>query len=191
MTYDQFCQLVDNCEECSLFRSVHVPGVGNSNARIMFIAEAPGAVECIQKTPLVGPAGQLFRQLLAQADIPISDVYLTNTVKCRPMSGPANRTPLPAEVAACAYILDAEIAMVNPQIIVCTGAVAMRAILGITSGITQVHGTWHRLGNRDVTVIYHPSYLLRIGTDTPLGTTLANQVLSALHQVVARANVLQ
>ena len=146
------------CQECGLAkgRTRVVPGEGPEPAEIMFIGEAPGFHEDHQGRPFVGPAGQFLEELLGLAGLRRDQVYIGNVVKCRP---PNNRDPLPTEIAACKHWLDAQIRLVNPQIIVTLGRYSMARWFPGQS-ISKVHG---RPVERDGVLIfpmYHPAAAL-------------------------------
>lgn len=148
------------CERCELCRTRHnlVFGVGDENARVMFIGEGPGEQEDLQGEPFVGPAGQLLDKMLKIIYLDRHDVYIANIVKCRP---PRNRDPLPAEQNACVGWLQRQIELVNPDIIVFLGRIAACYFLGADFRITRQHGQWFDLNGRKAMAIYHPSALLR------------------------------
>ena len=148
------------CERCELCRTRHnlVFGVGDENARVMFIGEGPGEQEDLQGEPFVGPAGQLLDKMLKIIYLDRRDVYIANIVKCRP---PRNRDPLPAEQNACVDWLQRQIALVDPDIIVFLGRIAACYFLGADFRITRQHGQWFDLNGRKAMAIYHPSALLR------------------------------
>ena len=186
MEYKDLCRAIDNCEECTLHAMVHVPGVGNIHSDVMFVGEAPGEIESERKVPFVGPAGVLFRDLLQRAGFDIDQIYITNVAKCRPMSGRKNRQPTTAEIQACSYILEAEVAMVNPKVIVCVGSVAMNALIAPPETITRVHGRWYMRNGRNMITMFHPSYILHKGTDDPEAEIITQQVLNVLADVQNR-----
>ncbi|MBA3708548.1 MAG: uracil-DNA glycosylase, partial [Planctomycetes bacterium] len=136
-----------------------VPGEGNPQPELMFIGEGPGAEEDLQGRPFVGPAGQLLDRMISAMGFSRAEVFIANVVKCRP---PANRTPLPEEIAACLAYLHRQIQAAHPRIICTLGNVPLRALFGAEQpGITKVRG--QRLTWNGITVIptFHPSYLLR------------------------------
>ena len=148
------------CRGCSLWETRHelVFGVGNENARIMFIGEGPGEQEDRQGLPFVGPAGKLLDDMLKMIDLDRDRVYIANIVKCRP---PGNRDPLNVEQAACRGWLDRQIALVDPKIIVCLGRIAATSLISPDFRITREHGKWFSINGRSVMATYHPSALLR------------------------------
>jgi uracil-DNA glycosylase family 4 len=140
---------------------------GDPAARLMLIGEGPGAEEDATGLPFVGRAGRLLDDLLVAAAIdPQRDLYLCNVVKCRP---PRNRRPTTAEMAACRFWLDRQIAAVDPELIVLAGASALEAVLSIRGGISRLRGQWRAgegagLEGRWLMPVFHPSYLLRHGS---------------------------
>ncbi len=149
------------CERCALRerrRSI-VFGVGNGEADVMFVGEAPGADEDRRGEPFVGKAGRLLDKILAAAGFSRSEVYITNIVKCRP---PGNRDPRPDEVFACNPFLLRQIEIVRPKIICALGRFAAQTLLKTHDGIGRVRGRWYDW-NEDVKLIctYHPSACLR------------------------------
>ncbi len=152
---------IGDCTRCPLHlqgRKQIVFGVGNPNADIMFIGEAPGADEDEQGEPFVGRAGQLLNNMINAMGIRREDVYIANVIKCRP---PANRTPEPAECGVCSPFLLKQIDVIKPKTIVALGAVASRALLGLNQPMSQLRGQWHDFRGYPLAVTYHPAYLLR------------------------------
>lgn len=145
-------------------------GVGNLDARVMFVGEAPGAEEELQGEPFVGPAGQLLTRMIKAMGLERSDVYIGNIMNWRPEL-PArtdglqigNREPTPEEMAFCLPFITAQIEVISPALIVALGATAARGLLGAHSVRTlgDVRGRWHDYRGRPLRVTYHPSYLLR------------------------------
>jgi len=148
------------CEELTSKRTQTVFGDGNPTARVFLLGEAPGADEDKLGTPFVGKAGQLLTNILTACNLTRNDVYIANILKCRP---PGNRDPHPEEAANCREFLDAQIAFVNPEFIVCLGRVASINLLKIDATISSLRGRWHDYERRRVLCTYHPSYLLRAG----------------------------
>lgn len=158
---DQLIGVVSQCQKCPLggTRTKIVVERGNRQAPIMVIGEGPGQNEDEQGLPFVGKAGQLLDKILASVDLnPDRDVYICNVVKCRP---PGNRVPTDEEMETCKPYLLEQIRLVNPKIILLTGATAVRAITGDKRGITKIRGTWMEWEGRWVMPIFHPAYLLR------------------------------
>ena len=157
-TLAQIAKEVSNCKKCALAggRKKSVPGEGPANSEIMFIGEGPGFHENEQGRPFVGAAGQFLEQLLAQAGMQRTDVWIGNVVKCRP---PGNRDPLPEELAACNEHLEKQIAAINPKIIITLGRYSMAKFMpGVK--ISQVHGQMRRVGDRFVIAMFHPAAAL-------------------------------
>ena len=148
------------CKKCALAetRTNCVFGVGNKNADIMFVGEAPGEQEDLSGTPFVGRAGQLLDKFLYAVDISREDVYIANILKCRP---PKNRDPKPEEEDACIDFLRAQVKLIQPKIIVCLGRIAAMRLIDPNYKITKEHGTWVKKGNYLMTAVYHPALLLR------------------------------
>ena len=157
---------IGDCKRCELHkqRTNIVFGVGNENARLVFVGEGPGADEDAQGVPFVGRAGKLLTQMIentaSKDGIPLrrEDVYICNVVKCRP---PENRTPEPEEMEICGQFLSRQLAVIRPKAICALGGTAARALLGKREGVTKLRGDWHRWRDTPVLVTYHPSYLLR------------------------------
>ncbi len=167
LSYEQTIQEANICERCELFATRHnvVFCQGSTPCKIMVIGEAPGADEDAQGIPFVGRAGKLLTQMLLSIELNRpEDVYIANTLKCRP---PNNREPKPSEIEACSGFLLRQIAQVKPQILVLLGAPAMRTILAPTETISKVRGKWFELdtdyqtATLKVMTLFHPSYLLR------------------------------
>jgi uracil-DNA glycosylase len=146
------------CQELASARTQTVFGVGNPEAEIMFLGEAPGADEDRQGEPFVGAAGQLLNRILEASQLKRSDVYICNILRCRP---PGNRNPLPDEAANCREYLDGQIEIVDPDYIVCLGSVAAKNLLGLTESIGKLRGRMLQYGRAKVVCTYHPAYLLR------------------------------
>lgn len=146
------------CTKCALHESRKraVAGEGPADAEIMLIGEGPGFHEDEQGRPFVGASGKFLDQLLTQAELNRSDVFIANVVKCRP---PGNRDPQADELAACDEYLEAQINAVNPSIIVTLGRFSMgRFIPG--AKITAIHGRMHKVGERFVIPMFHPAAAL-------------------------------
>ena len=149
------------CTRCPLCegRNRIVFGDGNPDAALMFIGEGPGQEEDRRGLPFVGRAGELLTQMIERGlEIPRSEVYICNIVKCRP---PKNRTPHPDEVASCKPFLDGQIDAVRPRTIVALGRPATSLLLGRDVSITRVRGTWHEYRGIPLMPTFHPAYLLR------------------------------
>lgn len=150
------------CQKCPLgqTRTNIVFSGGIPNRKLMLIGEAPGYYEDQKGEPFVGKAGQLLDKIFASVGLSRQkDVYICNTLKCRP---PDNRDPLPDEKAACREYLDAQIEILKPRIILLCGRVAVNSLLGTNQGITKIRGKWFEGPNMSKMMpIFHPSYLLR------------------------------
>ena len=156
----RFSELEEKCRGCSLAetRTNCVFGVGDRDARLMFVGEAPGEQEDLQGIPFVGRAGQLLDRYLFAVDIKREDVYIANILKCRP---PHNRDPLPAEENACIGFLREQVRLIRPRVIVCLGRIAAMRLISPDFKITRDHGTWYERGGFLMTAVYHPAALLR------------------------------
>ncbi|MBW2577689.1 MAG: uracil-DNA glycosylase [Deltaproteobacteria bacterium] len=153
------------CTRCPLGegRNRIVFGDGNPDAALMFIGEGPGKEEDRQGLPFVGRAGELLTQMIELGlEIPRSEVYICNIVKCRP---PNNRTPQPDEVSTCKPFLDGQIEAVKPRTIVALGRPATSLLLGRDIAISKVRGTWHEYRGIPLMPTFHPAFLLRQYTD--------------------------
>src|SRR5512140_551275 len=157
-TLAQVAREVSVCQKCALYhsRKKAVPGEGPDKCEIMFIGEGPGFYENEQGRPFVGAAGKFLDELLAQAGLKRSDVWITNIVKCRP---PGNRDPLPEEVGACNEYLERQIYAVDPSIIITLGRHSMGKFMP-GAKITVVHGQMRRVGDRYVIAMFHPAAAL-------------------------------
>lgn len=146
------------CQELASARTQTVFGVGNPEARFLFIGEAPGADEDAQGEPFVGAAGQLLNKIIVACGLKREDIYICNILRCRP---PGNRKPLPEEAANCREYLDGQIAIIDPDFIVCWGATAAQNLMGTEESIGRLRGRSFQHGRATVLCTYHPSYLLR------------------------------
>ena len=146
------------CESLACTRKQTVFGVGNPNARLVFVGEAPGADEDEQGIPFVGRAGQLLTKIIEACTLSRDEVYILNVLKCRP---PGNRTPEPEEVANCRGYLDRQLEIIRPEFICCLGAVAAKTVLNSELPIGRLRGKFHEYRGIPVLCTYHPSYLLR------------------------------
>jgi DNA polymerase len=163
-TYDSTVPIAEHCNVCQrcdlgATRTHAVVGEGNLNAPLMIIGEAPGQNEDETGRPFVGKAGQLLDKILESVKLDRKkDVYITNINKCRP---PGNRVPTADEVAACKPYLLEQIRLIDPKIILMTGATAVKGLTGDKRGITKIRGTWIEWEGRLCMPILHPAYLLR------------------------------
>ena len=172
------------CERCTLHttRTQTVFGVGNPNARWMFIGEAPGMEEDKQGEPFVGRAGQLLNSMIRALGYSREDVFIANVLKCRP---PNNRDPRPEEAVACRSYLERQVELVNPTVVIAVGRIAAQNLLATETPIAKLRGKVHAFGSRrwPLIVTYHPAYLLR----SPSEKRKSWQDLLFARQVFARA----
>lgn len=149
-----------NCQICSLgaTRNKFVYGVGNPNAKLMFIGEAPGADEDRLGEPFVGRAGQLLDKIIAAINFTRQDIYIANILKCRP---PNNRDPQPDEMAKCTPYLNEQIRIIQPKLICLLGRIAAQALFQTNTPLGKMRGMWHEHAGVPVMVTYHPAALLR------------------------------
>ncbi|MBQ4113025.1 MAG: uracil-DNA glycosylase [Clostridia bacterium] len=150
----------ESCQSCPLgkTRTNLVFGVGNREADLMFVGEAPGQAEDEQGIPFVGAAGKLLDRYLFAVGIPRESVYIANILKCRP---PHNRDPLPEEEDACIGHLRKQVKLIQPKIIVCLGRISAMRLIKPDFRITREHGQFIRKGDYLMTAVYHPAALLR------------------------------
>jgi DNA polymerase len=149
------------CNRCKLHtlgRTQVVFGVGNPEADLMFVGEAPGADEDIQGEPFVGRAGQLLTKIIEAIGLRRDDVYIANVIKCRP---PGNRNPEPDEVAQCEPFLFQQVDTIKPKVIVALGKFAAQCLLRTTDPITRIRGKEFTYRDAILIPTYHPAYLLR------------------------------
>jgi uracil-DNA glycosylase family 4 len=162
-TYSSMEQIKIHCNQCyrcelGETRTNAVVGRGNPNADLMIIGEGPGQNEDETGLPFVGKAGQLLDKILASVQLTEDDVFIGNIVKCRP---PGNRTPTQQEMDACRPYLLEQIRMVDPKIIMLSGASAVKGLIGDKRGITKIRGEWIEWEGRLCMPVFHPAYLLR------------------------------
>ncbi len=157
---EEFYQSIKDCQKCQLgaTRTKFVFGVGNPNAELLFVGEAPGYDEDKQGEPFVGKAGQLLTKIIGAMGLSRDDVYICNVLKCRP---PENRNPNPDEVAACDPHLRRQLEIIAPKVIVGLGKFGCESLLGRQIAITRMRGQWQDYHGTPVMLTYHPSYLLR------------------------------
>ena len=154
---------IGDCTRCKLHkmgRKQVVFGVGNPEARLMFVGEAPGADEDQQGEPFVGRAGQLLTKIIEGGlQMKRSDVYIANVIKCRP---PGNRNPEPDEVATCEPFLNEQIDTIKPRVIVALGTFAAHALLKTDTPISRIRGrVFDYRGGSKLIPTFHPAFLLR------------------------------
>jgi DNA polymerase len=173
-------EFVGECTRCKLapMRTNLVFGVGNPQADLMFVGEAPGADEDLRGEPFVGRAGQLLTDIIERGmGMTRAEVYICNVIKCRP---PENRNPEADEVAACEPFLFRQIDLVRPQVIVGLGTFAVQAVLKIKTPISKLRGNWHEVRGIKMMPTFHPAYLLRNPSDKRLVWSDIQQVMKAL-----------
>ena len=154
-------QVVAACTRCAQLsesRTNTVFGEGNHSARVAFFGEGPGADEDRSGRPFVGRAGQLLTKMIEACTFAREDVYILNTVKCRP---PGNRNPEPTELTNCREYFEQQLSIVQPEYVVCLGAIAAQTLLQTTEPVGRLRGRWHSYFASKVIVTYHPAYLLR------------------------------
>jgi uracil-DNA glycosylase len=154
-------EVIGDCTRCKLHkqgRKQIVFGVGNTNAELMFVGEAPGADEDQQGEPFVGRAGQLLNNMITAMGLRREDVYIANVIKCRP---PGNRTPEREECETCAPFLMRQIDVIKPKVIVALGAVAAKNLLGLNDSMANLRGRFYDFRGTRLAVTYHPAFLLR------------------------------
>jgi len=151
---------MSDCHKCPLgdSRTNLVFGVGNANAELMFVGEAPGADEDAQGEPFVGRAGKLLDKIIGAMGLKRSEVYIANILKCRP---PGNRNPQPAEVVECIRYLLRQIDIIQPKVLVCLGGIAATTLLQTDLAVGKLRGRFHDFHGTPLLVTYHPAYLLR------------------------------
>jgi uracil-DNA glycosylase family 4 len=157
---------VSQCQRCELHktRTQTVFGVGNRQADLLIIGEAPGADEDRQGEPFVGRAGQLLNEMLKAIGLQRQQVYIANILKCRP---PNNRDPKPEEAAECSQYLLRQIALIQPKVILALGRIAAQRLLKTDTALGRMRGKLHQHPETGVPLIvtYHPAYLLRTPSD--------------------------
>ncbi len=152
------------CAHLACSRTQTVFGVGNPDADLMFIGEAPGVDEDQQGEPFVGRAGQLLTKILRAMNFAREDVYITNILKCRPdtpQGSFGNRAPTPTEMQTCRPYLVEQIEIIQPKVLVALGAVAVEGLLGMRGTMRELRGRWHAYNGIPLMITYHPAYLLR------------------------------
>ena len=149
-----------DCHRCdlALSRAQIVYGVGNPNARLLIVGEAPGREEDLKGEPFVGEAGQLLDRILLAMGMQREDVYLCNVLKCHP---PNNRDPRPEEMATCEAFLVRQVAAIQPQVIISLGRFAVQRLLKNKEQLSHLRGQWQQFQGIPLMPTYHPAYLLR------------------------------
>jgi len=154
---DEVAQCI-RCDELASTRSQTVFGVGNPSTRLVLLGEGPGVDEDRLGEPFVGAAGQLLDKIISACTLSRSDVYILNTVKCRP---PGNRNPSQNELANCWGYAERQLEIIQPEFICCLGSIAARTLLRTTLSIGKMRRKFHSYRGSRVLVTYHPAYLLR------------------------------
>jgi len=152
------------CPHLASSRTQTVFGVGNPDAELMFIGEAPGVDEDKQGEPFVGRAGQLLTRIIETMGLAREKVYIANILKCRPDTSPGsfgNRPPTPREMQTCRPYLVEQIDIIRPKVLVALGAVAVEGLLGTRGTMRELRGRWNSYNGTPLMITYHPAYLLR------------------------------
>ncbi len=159
-TVDEHYKAICTCQLCPLgqTRNKFVYGVGDPNADLIFVGEAPGRDEDLQGEPFVGRAGQLFDRILAATHLTRAEVYIANILKCRP---PNNRDPQPEEMNKCLPHLEQQIRLIKPKLICALGRIAAHQLLQTNTPMAKLRGLWHDYEAIPLLVTYHPAALLR------------------------------
>jgi len=179
-------EFIGDCRRCKLAprRTNLVFGVGDPQAELMFVGEAPGADEDARGEPFVGRAGQLLTDIIERGmGMTRAQVYICNVIKCRP---PDNRNPEPDEVAACEPFLFRQIDLVQPKVIVGLGTFAVQALLKVKTPISKLRGTWQSFRGVRMMPTFHPAYLLRNPADKRLVWNDIQEVLKELGRAIPR-----
>lgn len=152
--------MIHDCQKCPLgaTRTRFVFGVGNPQADVVLVGEAPGAEEDKQGEPFVGRAGQLLNKILEAVDFKREDVFICNILKCRP---PNNRDPLPSEVEQCEPYLHKQLALLQPKVMLALGRIAAQTLLRTNDSLTKLRASVHSYQGVPLMVTYHPAALLR------------------------------
>jgi uracil-DNA glycosylase family 4 len=183
-TLDELNREASVCTRCRLAsgRTQVVFGVGDPDADVMFIGEGPGYHEDKQGEPFVGAAGQLLTRLLGEIGLRREDVYIANTVKCRP---PGNRDPLPDEIESCRPWLEGQLENIRPRVVVTLGNFATRVILDKPVSISRVRGQRFTIGGRTVIPTFHPAAVLHGGGESGSQMAALRSDFQTIRQLVA------
>jgi DNA polymerase len=156
----QVAAAITTCTKCFLCKGRRntVPGEGSGRSGLMFVGEGPGQTEDETGRPFVGKAGELLTKMIEAIELQRGEVYIANTVKCRP---PQNRKPLPDELAACWPFLERQIELVKPKVLVALGATAAETLLQARRSLADLRGRVHSYRGTPLIVTYHPAALLR------------------------------
>lgn len=157
---EQVREDLGDCRRCGLCgtRTHLVFGVGNPDARLVFVGEAPGYDEDVQGEPFVGAAGKLLTRIIEAMGLTRDQVYICNILKCRP---PGNRNPLPDEIEMCTPFLNRQLAAISPECICALGKFAAQTLLDTQAPISKLRGRFHDYNGIRLMPTYHPAYLLR------------------------------
>lgn len=160
LTLPETRQVLGECTRCKLHahRTQIVFGVGDPQADLVFVGEAPGADEDAQGEPFVGRAGQLLTRMIEAMGLSRQEVYICNVLKCRP---PNNRTPESDEITSCEPFLIAQLKAIKPQLICALGGIAVSALLKTKTPLSKLRGSFHDYHGIPLLITYHPAYLLR------------------------------
>ena len=185
LDWTQLQLAVQNCTSCALSetRTQAVFGSGHPQAQLMIVGEAPGGDEDLQGLPFVGKAGQLLTEMLLAIGFKRDQVFIANSLKCRP---PNNRNPSQPELACCEPFLKRQIDLIQPKVILALGRVAAHNILKTTDSLAKMRGQQHQLANQNIPVYvsYHPAYLLRSPSDKAKTWQDLKHVLQLVKQAV-------
>lgn len=179
-TLPELRAVIGDCQRCKLAgRRTHIVfGVGNPDADLVFVGEAPGQDEDALGEPFVGRAGQLLTEIIVKGmKIRRQDVYIANIIKCRP---PQNRNPEPDEIAACEPFLKHQLELIRPKAIVALGSFAAQCLLKTRTPITRLRGVWANYQGIPLMPTFHPAYLLRTPSDKRLVWHDIQQVMALL-----------
>ena len=167
-------------------RETMVFAVGNPDARLVLVGEAPGFQEEKEREPFVGPAGQKLNDILKAMGLAREEVYISNIVKFRPATPRQttnNRKPSPEEMASCLPFVREEISIIQPQCIVALGGTAAEGLLGLSGAVGAMRGAWHEFGGIPVRVTYHPSYLLQSGANNSIKRQVWEDMLCVMEKL--------
>jgi uracil-DNA glycosylase len=181
----QYAAQIAGCTRCRLAegRTQVVFGVGNPDADLMFVGEAPGFHEDKQGYPFVGQAGKLLDQLLEGIGMTREDVYIANVIKCRP---PGNRDPMPDEIEACERHLFRQVELIRPKLVGTLGNFATKLLSGKPTGITRVHGQEQQVGLGGRQVVLYPLYHPAAALYTPAMLNVLQQDFARIPELLGR-----
>ena len=166
-TWGELEKAILSCQKCAHLvrsRTQVVFGVGNRNAELVFVGEAPGEEEDLQGQPFVGKSGQLITKIMQAMGFEREDVFIVNVLKCRPNmpeGESGNRRPKPDEMHTCLPWLREQLTLIKPKVVVALGATAIEGLLGETRPLRDLRGNWLEFQGIPVMVTYHPAYLVR------------------------------